>query len=122
MVSRKSFPKPQNANPILPQWRKVKPFLVPFVAGSDKQFVFAGPAAPIPEARAAAVAQFLRETQVAPNLLFTSLQQATLKDGAAPLCEQASRAQRRDHARARVYTFPFRPALRNRHGRGRATL
>jgi hypothetical protein len=33
---------PMNANPILPQWRNVKPFML----SSAKQFAFAGPAAP----------------------------------------------------------------------------
>jgi hypothetical protein len=48
----------------------------------------AGPAEPLQQARAAAVAEFLRDTQVAPNLLFITVQQGapqgTPANGAAP--------------------------------------
>jgi hypothetical protein len=43
-----------------------------------------GPAEFLPQARAAAVAEFLRDTQVAPNLLFISLQQGSAVSVTAP--------------------------------------
>ena len=43
-----------------------------------------GPAEPLPRARAGAIAQYLRAIQVAPNLLFTSLQQGARTGGASP--------------------------------------
>jgi outer membrane protein OmpA-like peptidoglycan-associated protein len=51
------------------------------------QVDIAGPAAtpaPVQQARAVAVTQFLHGIQVAPNLLFTSLREAAPADGTAP--------------------------------------
>jgi hypothetical protein len=62
----------------------------------------AGPAAPLPQARAATVSRFLQEIQVAPNLLFGSLQQAAPISGAAPQATTITvtnpgRSSRTDH-------------------------
>lgn len=62
----------------------------------------AGPAAPLSQARAAAVAQFLNGIQVAPNLLFAALQQDTPTGGAAPQAATITvtspgRSSRTDH-------------------------
>jgi outer membrane protein OmpA-like peptidoglycan-associated protein len=62
----------------------------------------AGPAGTLPQARAAAVAEFLRDTQVAPNLLFISLQQETPGGAAAPQATTVTvtspgRSSRTDH-------------------------